>query len=81
MTAKQIAAKYVRGNHDALTDNQEIKDLERDIINYTFGKMKEEIIKAYEAGFLDSDNKGMMEYSGKIYYDEIFFTLSKYNKD
>jgi hypothetical protein len=30
-TALEIARKYVYGNHDALTDRQEVKDLEKDI--------------------------------------------------
>ncbi len=33
-TAKQIARKYVYGCHDALTDAQEIADLEREIVDY-----------------------------------------------
>jgi len=34
MTAEQIAKKYVHGMHDALTDNQEIKDMITDIETY-----------------------------------------------
>ena len=34
MTPKQIAKKYVHGMHDALTDNQEIKDMITDIETY-----------------------------------------------
>lgn len=33
-TAEEIAEKYVRGSHDALTDNQEIKDMAGDIEEY-----------------------------------------------
>jgi hypothetical protein len=33
-TAEEIAEKYVLGNHDALTDNQEIKDMAADIEEY-----------------------------------------------
>ena len=31
MTAEGIAAKYVHGDHDALTDSQEKKDMTKDI--------------------------------------------------
>lgn len=31
MTAREIAEKYVFGRHDALTDNQEIEDMIKDI--------------------------------------------------
>ena len=31
MTPKEIAHKYVHGEHDALTDNQEKKDMSNDI--------------------------------------------------
>ena len=31
--ARQIAIKYVYGNHDALTDEQEVKDMTKDIID------------------------------------------------
>ena len=34
MTPEQIAKKYVHGMHDALTDNQEIKDMITDIETY-----------------------------------------------
>ena len=34
MNSRQIAEKYVYGNHDALTDSQEIKDMIQDIENY-----------------------------------------------
>jgi len=33
-TPTEIATKYVKGQHDALTDNQEIKDLAREIEEY-----------------------------------------------
>lgn len=31
MTPREIAEKYVYGNHDALTNNQEIRDMIKDI--------------------------------------------------
>lgn len=31
MTPREIAEKYVYGNHDALTDKQEIEDMVEDI--------------------------------------------------
>lgn len=31
--ARQIAIKYVYGNHDALTDEQEVKDMTKDIVD------------------------------------------------
>ena len=31
--AKQIAEKYVYGQHDALTDRQEVKDMTKDILD------------------------------------------------
>lgn len=33
LTPKQIAHKYVHGEHDALTDSQEKKDMIEDILN------------------------------------------------
>ena len=34
MTAREIAEKYVYGKHDALTDNQEIEDMIKDIEDF-----------------------------------------------
>lgn len=34
MTPEEIANKYVHGNHDALTDNQEKIDMIKDITDY-----------------------------------------------
>ena len=34
-TAKEIAEKYVKGKHDALTDNQEIIDMTKDIEEFS----------------------------------------------
>lgn len=34
MTPEEIAHKYVHGNHDALTDNQEKIDMAKDIRDY-----------------------------------------------
>ena len=38
--ARKIAIKYVYGNHDALTDEQEVKDMTKDIID---------LVKQFEA--------------------------------
>ena len=46
MTSKEIANKYVLGNHDALTDNQEKLDMVADIEEYA--KQKDERIKELE---------------------------------
>jgi|DEB0MinimDraft_6_1074348.scaffolds.fasta_scaffold142692_2 hypothetical protein len=35
MTPKEIAEKYVYGDHDALTDKQEVLDMIKDIEEYT----------------------------------------------
>ncbi len=42
LTPEEIAYKYVHGHHDALTDNQEKKDMAEDILNFAkeFAKMK-----------------------------------------
>lgn len=34
MTPEEIANKYVHGDHDALTDSQEKKDMANDIMEY-----------------------------------------------
>ena len=47
MTPKEIAHKYVHGNHDALTDNQEKLYMVADIEEYA--KQKDERIKELEA--------------------------------
>ena len=50
---KEIAEKYVHGKHDALTDNQEIEDIIKDIEEYA--KQKDERIKELEAYVIDTD--------------------------
>jgi len=57
MEPEEIAKKYVYGNHDALTDRQEIKDMILDIENYAkeyhaeqldlnaIGKVKQPVIR------------------------------------
>jgi hypothetical protein len=40
LTPKQIAEKYVYSKHNALTDNQEIKDMIKDIEQYTQEQLK-----------------------------------------
>ena len=45
MTPLEIAEKYVHGNHDALTDNQEIKDMVKDIEECFLNLKLESIIK------------------------------------
>lgn len=48
---KRIAVKYVYGNHDALTDRQEVKDMIKDIKEL----IEVECKKAYEAGAVEAD--------------------------
>ena len=42
MEANDIAHKYVHGHHDALTDSQEKKDMEADIIAFALQMCKEQ---------------------------------------
>ena len=39
MTSKEIAEKYVYGKHSCLTDNEEIKELIKDIETYSENKV------------------------------------------
>ena len=48
LTAKEIANKYVFGNHDALTDSQELKDMESDIIDLISFHVTEALKQANE---------------------------------
>ena len=45
MKAEQIAYKYVHGYHDALTDNQEKKDMAEDIIEFAKEYHQEQLKK------------------------------------
>tara|TARA_R110000782_G_C14681059_1_gene400027 strand:+ start:263 stop:436 length:174 start_codon:yes stop_codon:yes gene_type:complete len=49
MNIHEIARKYVFGNHDALTDNQEIKDMVKDIGDL----IDSEKTKSYNEGVRD----------------------------
>lgn len=61
MNAKEIAEKYVRGNHDALTDNQEIIDLKKDIEEYARKCVIASLLKASEnaEGYSDHGYNGV----------------------
>lgn len=95
VTAEEIAEKYVRGNHDALTDNQEIKDMAADIEEYASIKAEQarreenekhhlERIKRIQAELKLREAsdllKKLKEVSGIMYYD-LIAQISKYLSD
>ena len=49
MKVEEIANKYVYGNHDALTDSQEVKDMVEDINNHS-----KELLMKYTLHYLEN---------------------------
>lgn len=67
-TAEEIAEKYVRGNHDALTDNQEIKDMTADIEEYASIKAEQARREAINYIHIETHNK-IVETRVELYKD------------
>ena len=61
MTAEQIAKKYVHGMHNALTDNQEIKDMITDIETYAkeYHEAKLKLLGIGVSGIFIVNNSGI----------------------
>ena len=62
LTSKEIAVKYVKGNHNALTDNQEIIDMTSDIDNLIKGEIKDflEMLEKFPKFSSDPTNEDCM---------------------
>jgi hypothetical protein len=69
MTELEIANKYVYGNHDALTDKQEVMDMVKDIKELIKPCVMQALPKRLSnAAYIQATNKGYEEFM--IWWDK-----------